>query len=161
MPKLATQHQNLTESGLGDVARMLAPLLAAGDCIQLVGTLGAGKTAFSRALIRALSGTECEVSSPTFTLLQSYPIMLAGAAAECWHADLYRLESPSALEELGLYELAARGVLCVEWPEIAEGWLPKNILTLTLEVAEDDTQRHAHFSAPTTSRWHALLQSHA
>ncbi len=142
-----------SEAALGEEARALAPLLRHGDCLRLEGTLGAGKTSFARALIQALAGAETEVSSPTFTLLQSYPAQMQARPATLWHADLYRLENPQALEELGLHELPPQGALLVEWPEIAQGWLPPEALTLRLSLGAEAQERHLEYLATPTSGW--------
>ena len=98
------------------LALSLAPQLRPGDVVFLSGDLGAGKTTFAQFFIRALAG-EVEVTSPTFTLLQTYPVRYGdGAAGELYHYDLYRIEQESALAELGL-EDAASHLALIEWPE--------------------------------------------
>jgi tRNA threonylcarbamoyladenosine biosynthesis protein TsaE len=79
----------------------------------LFGDLGAGKTAFVRGLAEGLGVRPDEVSSPTFTLIQEY----RGGRLTLFHADLYRLDDPREIDELGLEELAENGVLAVEWAE--------------------------------------------
>ena len=82
------------------LARMLAATARPGDTILLDGPVGAGKTHFARAFIRARQGEAAEdVPSPTFTLVQTYDDPMG---TEIWHADLYRLTDPSELDELGL-----------------------------------------------------------
>ena len=77
----------------------LALLIGAGDVITLSGDLGAGKTAAARAMIRYLAGDDdLEVPSPTFTLAQSYEL----PSFPLVHADLYRIDDPNELEEIGL-----------------------------------------------------------
>lgn len=98
------------------LASALAPQFRPGDVVFLSGDLGTGKTTFAQFLIRALAG-EVEVTSPTFTLLQTYPIHYGdGAAGELYHYDLYRIAHESALVELGLEEAASHLAL-IEWPE--------------------------------------------
>ena len=75
-----------SEAETGNIARTLALCLHAGDVVALDGTLGAGKTAFARALINALPGEPEDVPSPTFTLVQTYE----RGPLEIWHFDLYR-----------------------------------------------------------------------
>jgi N-acetylmuramate 1-kinase len=128
----------LSENGLSQLADILALDIRAGDVLALEGDLGAGKTTFARALIRALSGgLITEVPSPTFTLVQSYD---TGRIA-VHHIDLYRLESPEAARELGLDELAAMGALLVEWPERAGNSLPANRLVIRIEDGENSELR--------------------
>ena len=87
--------------------------------VLLKGDLGAGKSTFARAFIRALAdGAEFDIPSPTFTLVQSYEETRVPVA----HADLYRIGSAQELDELGLEELLATHVLAVEWPEKILGW---------------------------------------
>jgi tRNA threonylcarbamoyl adenosine modification protein YjeE len=99
----------------------LALLVSAGDVITLSGDLGAGKTAAARAMIRYLAGDDAlEVPSPTFTLAQSYDL----PAFPLVHADLYRINDASELEEIGLSPLPEGTLALIEWPERAAGALP-------------------------------------
>ena len=115
-------------------AAALAPLLRRGDVVALAGDLGAGKTALARAVIRARAGSSIEVPSPTFTLLQTYP--LPGLALA--HADLYRIEDPDEMAEIGLEAAWEEGCLLVEWPERGAGYLPADRLDLRLEEVAGD-----------------------
>ncbi len=102
-----------SEEETEDVARALAPSLAAGDVLLLSGGLGAGKTAFVRGLAEGLGIDPGEVASPTFTLIHEY----RGGRLALYHADLYRLER-TATEDIGLEEMGvADGVLAIEWPD--------------------------------------------
>jgi tRNA threonylcarbamoyladenosine biosynthesis protein TsaE len=95
------------------VARDLAADLVAGSTILLTGDLGAGKTAFVRGLAEGLGIDPDEVTSPTFTLVHEY----RGGRLPLVHVDLYRLER-TRLDEIGLdSDLAAAGVLAVEWAD--------------------------------------------
>jgi tRNA threonylcarbamoyl adenosine modification protein YjeE len=108
-----------------DVALSLKP----GDCLYLSGDLGAGKTTFARALIRAIADDpDLEVPSPTFTLVQSYDLRLPIA-----HFDLYRLGSADELDELGLDDALSDGVALIEWPEQAADRLPHNQVKIRFE----------------------------
>lgn len=99
------------------IAENIAFRLRRGDVVTLAGDLGAGKTSFAQFLIQALSETPVEVTSPTFTLLQTYPIKTAdGQACELYHYDLYRIEHASQLVELG-FEDALAHITLIEWPE--------------------------------------------
>lgn len=124
------------------LAASFAPLLQRGDCLLLEGDLGAGKTEFARALIRALANDDAlEVTSPTFTLMQSYPVTLRGEKAACWHVDLYRIEDPAELVELGLEDALEEGVLLVEWPGIAQTAFPPEALHITFAIEKDGKRR--------------------
>lgn len=119
--------------------RLLAEELAAafrgGDLVTLSGDLGAGKTAFARAVIRTLGHDPgLEVPSPTFTLIQLYDTERFPVV----HADLYRVRSPDELAELGWDEAAEDALVLVEWPDRAGAALPVDRLDVTLEL---DTER--------------------
>jgi N-acetylmuramate 1-kinase len=107
----------------------LSLLIGAGDVITLSGDLGAGKTAAARAMIRYLAGDDAyEVPSPTFTLAQTYdlpPFPLV-------HADLYRVNDPVELEEIGLSPLPEGTLALIEWPERAPAALPADRIDIAL-----------------------------
>lgn len=112
------------------LARLIAPALRAGDTLLLAGPIGAGKTHFARALIRARLGREEEVPSPTYTLVQTYD----DGGVEIWHADLYRLGDAGEIAELGIDDAFESAICLVEWPDrLAEA--PPGALTLTFAVA--------------------------
>jgi tRNA threonylcarbamoyladenosine biosynthesis protein TsaE len=120
------------EAATGALAARAARLARPGDAILLHGPLGAGKSAFARAFLRAAAGDPgLEVPSPTFTLVQSYE--LPGVTAH--HLDLYRLEGPDALAELG-WEEARDGIVLVEWPDRLGRHAPPDALRVTLAPAE-------------------------
>ena len=99
------------------VGRELAATLSAGDVVLLYGDLGAGKTAFVRGLAEGLGVAPAEVSSPTFTLVQEY----RGGRVTLVHVDLYRLNDPREIDDLGLEEIGADAVLSIEWAEKLDG----------------------------------------
>jgi N-acetylmuramate 1-kinase len=109
------------EAATANLMADLALLIGAGDVITLSGDLGAGKTTAARALIRYLADDPAiEVPSPTFTLAQSYDL----APFPLIHADLYRINDPMELEEIGLSPLPEGVVALIEWPERAPAALP-------------------------------------
>ena len=123
-------------SGLAETLRVgdvFASALRSGDVILLSGPLGAGKSAFARSVIRALTRSDEPVPSPTFTLVQTY----SAAQFDIWHLDLYRLTDPAEAAELGLEEALRAGVLLVEWPQRLDGYWPDDRLEITLSADED------------------------
>lgn len=120
------------------IAATLSALVGTECLIALTGDLGAGKTTFARAFIRArLQNEEAEVPSPTFTLLQTYD---TPDGSEIWHADLYRLSDPEEVYELGLDEARTEAVCLIEWPDRmpADWW--DNALEISLEITEEGTR---------------------
>ena len=111
------------------LARVLAGAAQAGDIILLEGPIGAGKSHFARAYIRARMGRDEDVPSPTFTLVQEYD-----ADPPIWHADLYRLGHPDDLLELGLEEAFGRDICLIEWPDRFGADRPDDALTLALRA---------------------------
>ncbi|MDZ7823491.1 MAG: tRNA (adenosine(37)-N6)-threonylcarbamoyltransferase complex ATPase subunit type 1 TsaE [Ahrensia sp.] len=126
-------------------ADVFARALKPGDCVALYGDLGAGKSTFCRAIIRALAADEnLEVPSPTFTLVQHYETVPAIS-----HMDFYRLGGASEVEELGLDSALQIGVVLIEWPSKAEEMLPGDRINITLsEVEHDPSARQMHINAP-------------
>jgi len=108
------------------LAQRLAGLARPGDVFALTGALGTGKTAFARAFVRALTASEEEVPSPTFTLVQVYE----GRSGPIYHFDLYRVRSEAEAWELGIEEAFAHGISLIEWPERLGALLPKGRLEL-------------------------------
>lgn len=119
------------EEATGRLASDVALMLRAGDVVTLSGDLGAGKSTFARAAIRTLAGDAgLDVPSPTFTLLQSYPV----PGGTVVHADLYRIGDPDELCELGLEDAMADTITLIEWPEVAAGLLPPDRLEVRFVV---------------------------
>jgi len=124
-----------TEQQTEVLARWIAEVLPTRALVFLQGDLGAGKTSFARALIRTLSGdVDLPVPSPTFTLLQHYDT----AQGPVWHFDLYRLQDPEEIFELGWEDALAAGRVLVEWPERLGPHAPVDHFTITLKRGEPD-----------------------
>lgn len=134
MNELVLSDQTATEV----LAAQLAALSRPGDVIALHGEMGVGKSVFARAFLRALSEDPVlEVPSPTFSLVQIYDTPQGSVA----HFDLWRLNGPDALFELGWDEVQS-GIMLVEWPERAGDELPSHALHVTLTPgAEEETRR--------------------
>jgi tRNA threonylcarbamoyladenosine biosynthesis protein TsaE len=114
------------------IGERLGGLLEPRDVALLEGELGAGKTTFVQGIARGL-GFEGSVSSKSFVLLGEY-----AGRVKLYHADLYRLDDPDQVLDLALEEIAADGVLVVEWPERAEGALPEDHMLVRFEVIDED-----------------------
>jgi len=121
------------ETATEQLGATLAERLRPGDVVALRGALGAGKTTLARAILRAAAGDPALiVPSPTFTLVEVYET----PRGPYWHFDLYRLETPEQVFELGWEEALAEGVVLIEWPERLGSLLPKH-LGVVLEVEGD------------------------
>ena len=119
-----------SEDATAAAGASLAAVARPGDVITLSGPLGVGKTALARAFLTAL-GHAGEVPSPSFAIVQPYE----NIDPPVWHVDLYRIEEPSEIEELGL-DAATDAVLLVEWPERAGDNAWPGALRLSLEFAD-------------------------
>ena len=123
------------EAATEELGTTLARELASGDVVALSGPLGVGKTALARAVIAGL-GHEGEVPSPSFAIVQPYEEL----DPPIWHVDLYRIEEPGEIGELGL-ESVGDAVLVVEWPERAGPAAWPQALRLKLDFAEGGARR--------------------
>jgi len=123
-----------TEAVGASLARVIRP----GDAIALSGDLGAGKTTLARGLLAGL-GLAGEAPSPSFAIVIAYaPPELR---IPLWHVDLYRLEEPEEIEELGLGDARADAALLVEWPDRLGAALWPDTLRLHLAVEPDGARR--------------------
>ncbi|MGJ7901414.1 tRNA (adenosine(37)-N6)-threonylcarbamoyltransferase complex ATPase subunit type 1 TsaE [Lysobacter sp. 1R34A] len=120
--------------------------------VHLHGDLGAGKSTLARALLRAL-GVEGAIRSPTYTLVERYPLAEGG---EAWHLDLYRIGDAGELEFLGLD--GGEAVLwLIEWPERGRGWLPAPDLRVELAVEGEGRAAELHAVSAAGQAWLAAL----
>lgn len=126
-----------SEAETGALAETMAKELMPGQVVCLRGDLGVGKTVFAKGLCRALGVSE-HVSSPTFTLVNEYD----GAAGKIYHFDLYRIEDPDELYEVGFEEfVGGDGIAVIEWPERAEEMLPEKRIEILLERNGENGRR--------------------
>ncbi|MEO8459743.1 MAG: tRNA (adenosine(37)-N6)-threonylcarbamoyltransferase complex ATPase subunit type 1 TsaE [Dokdonella sp.] len=120
--------RGIDESRLNELATAVAPHVGTGGVIHLRGELGAGKTTFARALLKAIGVGE-RIKSPTYSLIETYEC----GDLRIHHLDLYRIADPGELEWLGLPELTGSGtLLLVEWPERGGHGLPAVDLVIEL-----------------------------
>ena len=123
------------EDGTRSVGKALGATLRSGDVVCLTGPLGAGKTTLARAVLSQAVGA-LEAPSPTFSLVETYQT----DAISVWHFDLYRLEAPADVWELGLEEALETGACLIEWPEKIASYLPENILVLNLKPSDTSSR---------------------
>lgn len=117
-----------------NAASKIAAVLRVGDVIALKGEMGAGKTTFVKELVRALQSAD-HASSPTFAIAQRYE-----GAQPVWHLDLYRLEDPEELEDIGYeeYFYPEDAITVIEWPQIARDYLPRTAHAFEIIVNGED-----------------------
>ena len=137
-----------TKAAAGNLAELCRP----GDVICLFGDLGVGKTTFARGFLRAL-GVVDEIPSPTFNLLLTYNT----AVGTVWHFDLYRLNAPDEILELGFEDAMVDGISLIEWPDQLGHWLPVPRIEIHLAETRSDTSRQLRLRAvgPGSERWRA------
>jgi tRNA threonylcarbamoyladenosine biosynthesis protein TsaE len=137
------------EADLPGIGAAIAAVLRPGDAIGLTGDLGAGKTSLARAILQAL-GYAAEVPSPSFAIVQPYEP--PEVRVPVWHVDLYRIDDPEEVGELGLDEARADHALLIEWPDrLGTGWTDM----LMLHIEGEGTQRCLTAAVPPAweSRW--------
>lgn len=123
-------HTSTSPAETEALAAGFAATLGAGDCVALLGDLGAGKTNFVRGLVAGLGGDRRDVSSPTYVLLQIYD---KGVRLPVFHLDAYRVSGADDLEAIGFTELLGQGgVVVVEWADRVADLLPAGVLTVRL-----------------------------
>ena len=122
------------------LARRVASSLAPSDNVLLIGSLGAGKTFFVRALLR-LWGIDTTIPSPSYTLIQEYRVRLHGSSVLVRHIDLYRIDTEADLRELGLKEmLAEEGMIFIEWADKFPLWFEKAAKRVDIKVLPDGSR---------------------
>lgn len=124
--------------GTVSLGRELAGRLTVGDCVALVGGLGAGKTVLVRGIAAGLGLREEKlVSSPTYVLVHEYPCRVP-----LYHLDLYRMAEPEAeLCDLGLEEMLEAGIVLIEWADRAENALPRERYEIRIDITSPRARR--------------------
>lgn len=122
--------KHITLEIMESIAQKIAPQLAPGICVCLWGDLGAGKSTLCRMIIQSLNPEITDIPSPTFTLVQQYDT----PQGELWHCDLYRLNNPDEIQELGLEDALHDVITLIEWPEKMGYYLPANRLDIHLTI---------------------------
>lgn len=114
-------------------AAQFAQSLKQGDIVALHGTLGTGKTVFSKGIIQALCHTNTDVPSPTFTIVQSYD----SEKGTLYHFDFYRLKNPEEAYEIGIEDAFTDGICLIEWPDKIGTLLPKKHINVFLSIQDN------------------------
>jgi tRNA threonylcarbamoyladenosine biosynthesis protein TsaE len=128
------------------IATVIATLARPGDIIVLAGEMGAGKTAFAQGFGRALGVTD-RITSPTFTLVHSYPVDSGPRAGKVTlhHADLYRLDRTAEVADLALRELADfNGIVLVEWGDVVDVFGDHLVVHLEPHLIDDEPGDDPH-----------------
>lgn len=122
------------ESATEELGSIVGSLLREGDVVCLSGDLGAGKTVFARGIARAQGVAKDEISSPTFAIMNIYN----GKQNEVRHFDLFRLNSPSELGDIGFDEyVGGYGITVIEWADLFPEELPEEFLNISIAVEND------------------------
>lgn len=129
--------ETLNEKETQDFAIQCAQKAVNGDIFLLKGPLGAGKSVFCRSFIRHLVGEDIDVPSPTFTLVQTYDTL----QSMIWHFDLYRLEAPEEIYELGWEEALQDNILLIEWPERLGTLKPDHYKEIIIEPLHAESRK--------------------
>ena len=138
----------MTEPELTSWGERLGATVRAPMLVTLAGELGTGKTTLVRAICRGLGVSE-DVTSPTFALVHEYGSSHAGGPV--FHLDLYRLESPAELTNIGWDEIvSSHAVVLVEWPERAGDRIPRDHIPIRLEHIPGDGERRLVYAGGDT-----------
>lgn len=144
MPRFERDSRSLTDTAT--LARDMAMVLRRGDILRLEGELGAGKTAFVRALAQALGIDPAPVSSPTYVIVNEYPNPTP--RPDLVHLDAYRLTGPADLDDLGWDRiLASRAIVAIEWADRIAPALPPGCPLIRFEHT-GETRRQITIEAP-------------
>lgn len=139
-------YPSIDEAQMQTIGQRISRALQPGDVVGLSGDLGTGKTTLARSIVRALSPDAVDVTSPTFTLMQDYPITLAnGSGAMLLHCDLYRLEAENEVHSIGLLEMLHDHITLIEWPGIISSLLPQTTLHIECTMTPDKNTRQLAF----------------
>ncbi|MEM6811239.1 MAG: tRNA (adenosine(37)-N6)-threonylcarbamoyltransferase complex ATPase subunit type 1 TsaE [Pseudomonadota bacterium] len=129
-----SNHHSHNEEQTKKIAQDFSKNLNSNDIVLLSGPLGAGKSVFARALIHTLCDIQENVPSPTFTLVQQYESQLGNL----WHFDLYRIEDPEEIYEIGWEDIAGQELSVVEWPERLGFLMPKRYIEVIIKPEKND-----------------------
>ena len=130
-----TEYITHSETETEELGARLGAVLTGAEVVALFGDLGAGKTAFTRGLCRAL-GVADAVSSPTFAIVNAYR-----GRFPVYHFDMYRITSVDDLFAVGFYDYLDTGVLVIEWSENIESELEPDAIRVRISKTDDENER--------------------
>ena len=134
------RYQSHSAEQTTDLGAELGRRLGRGDIVALHGPLGAGKTTLVKGIARSLLVEE-PVTSPSFTLIAEYDGLREGLPIILYHVDLYRINHPQEIEDLGLEEiLNASGICVIEWAEKAAEFLPDSAIRVEIGMSNGDNR---------------------
>jgi len=125
-----------SQTQMQDFAHQIAKNILPKQTIALQGTLGVGKSFFAKNFINYLQTHPTEILSPTFNLVYQYDTILG----KVFHFDLYRLKKTDELENIGFFDILQNHITLIEWPQIAEKYLPKNSLKISIKNVFDENK---------------------
>ena len=129
-----------TIENIEEITLFLCDILKNGDLIIMSGDLGFGKTTFVRIFAKLLKSDDI-VSSPSFTLINEYDIILKGEETILRHVDLYRLSSEDELDNIGFKDkIKENGITMIEWGEKFESYFDKPYYELKIEMIEENSR---------------------
>jgi tRNA threonylcarbamoyladenosine biosynthesis protein TsaE len=135
------------------LATRLGQALAIGDVVALTGPLGAGKTTFVQGLAEGLGvPADRHVASPTFALVNEHP-----GRIPLVHVDFYRINTPAELPELGIEEAYDQAATAIEWAERFPGWLPVDVLAVTIQIDDEGRTLEVCSHGPRSQRMLAAM----
>ena len=111
------------------LAQQIATQINPKQTVALFGNLGVGKSFFAKSFINFLQSNPTEILSPTFNLVYSYKTK----KGEIFHFDLYRIKNSQDLENIGFFDIVQKHITLIEWPQVAEKYLPKNCIKITIK----------------------------
>lgn len=134
--KTISYSENETEN----IAESFAKKLKGKEIIAMFGTMGMGKTAFTRGLVKGLDSSD-DVSSPTFAIVNEYH-----GKFNIYHFDMYRIKSLDDLYSTGFFDYIDNGIIIIEWSENIETVLPNNTIKIRIKLGENPNERVINFT---------------
>ncbi|PPS21390.1 tRNA (adenosine(37)-N6)-threonylcarbamoyltransferase complex ATPase subunit type 1 TsaE [Brachyspira murdochii] len=138
--EILKEEENIDINSIENIAEYLKSILKDGDIVIMEGNLGFGKTTFVRILSRLLESDNI-VSSPSFTLINEYDIILKGKESTLRHVDLYRLDSREELDDIGFKDkIRENGITIIEWGNKFIDYFEAPYYLFEIEMKEENSR---------------------